>query len=54
MDRASDGGALVVRMVLLSILLHIDCREQANVCISLVPTVTAAFVAHGLWVLKPF
>ena len=51
---APAAAALLAGMMLLSILLHVSCREQANVFVSVVLFAMAAFVAYGRWALKPF
>ncbi len=48
------AAALLGVMMLLSIGLHIACRETPNVWASLVICAIAAIVAYGRWVLVPF
>ena len=40
--------------MLLAIAFHKGCREKANIAVSLVLALIAAFVAYGRWVIAPF
>lgn len=47
------ADAVLAGLTLLSIAFHVNCREQANVIVSIVLFAIAAFVAYGRWVLLP-